>query len=65
MAVCLERMELHDSLNEEERALVHEYGLAPAYRAIRQFYGRPAEARKHLEAERKVLQVARWRNIKL
>ena len=65
MALCLERMELHDSLNEEERKLVHEYGLAAAYHATRQFYGRPAEARKYLEAQRKALQVARWRSIKL
>lgn len=53
MARTMERMEVYDSLNELERALVQEYGFAKAYDAIRRFYGRPAEARKHLEAQRK------------
>jgi hypothetical protein len=48
----LERMELYDSLNEEERALVQEYGLAKAYKAIRLFYGRPTKARTFLEEQR-------------
>lgn len=65
MELCLQRMELYDSLNEEERALVADYGLAQAYAAIRQFYGRPAEARKFLESQRRALQVSRWKNIKL
>jgi hypothetical protein len=62
-AVCLERMELYDSLNADERALVHEYGLNKAYAAIRQFYGRPAEARAFLEAQRQALQFRGIRNI--
>lgn len=65
LATCFERMELYDSLNEDERALVAEYGLAAAYKAIRQFYGKPAAARSFLEAQRKALQVARWKNIRL
>lgn len=42
-------MELYDSLNDEEAALVQDYGLNKAYEAIRRFYGRPAEAREYLE----------------
>lgn len=52
-----------DNLNEQERALVYEYGFDRAFLAIRQFYGRPAEARRALEAERRQLQVVRWGNI--
>lgn len=59
------QLEALDSLNSEERALVYEYGFDRAMRAIRQFYGRPAQARAFLEAEREELQVARWKNIRL
>lgn len=63
LARTCERMELYDSLTDEEAALVQEYGLAAAINATRQFYGRPAKAREYLEAQRKALQVQRMGNI--
>ena len=62
LACTLERMELYDSLSEEEALLVQEYGLAPAYAAIRQFYGQPERARQFLEARRQLLQSSRIGN---
>lgn len=56
------RIELFDSLGPQERELVNEYGFKLALPIIRQFYGRWAVAREHLEAARKALQVNRWEN---
>jgi hypothetical protein len=53
-----------DAQPPEVRALIHEYGANAGMLAGRQFYGRWGEARKHLEAERRALQVARWENIR-
>lgn len=58
-----DRMELYDSLEPQMRQLVMEYGLAAGIDAGRRFYGRWAEARTYLEAQRRALQVKRWGNI--
>jgi hypothetical protein len=60
LARTRERMALYDSLGPNEMALVQEYGLSRALWAARRFYGRWAEARAYLEAERQALQIVRW-----
>lgn len=59
------QLELMDLLTHDERMLICEYGFKDGALAIRQFYGRLDEARKHLERQRQALQVQRWESIKL
>ena len=59
MERTIERMEMYDALSPAERELVQEFGLARAVRVCRMYYGRWAEARRALEAERQALQLQR------
>ncbi len=58
------QMAVYDDLTDEEALLVQQYGFKRAMHAVRQFYGRLAEAEAYLEAERAALQAARWGNIR-
>jgi hypothetical protein len=58
------KLDALDDLPHAARALVYEYGFDRAFLVLRQYYGRWAEARRVLEAERQLLQEQRWRNIK-
>ncbi len=58
------QFEVYDDLPEAAALLVVDYGFDRAMAAIRSHYGRWAEARAYLEAERQALQSARWGNIR-